>query len=98
RSKRDWSSDVCSSDLAGTRHRPWGRLRASPAQASGDAPVRPSPLALARTPPPAVRRGAARKLVANRALWHARSRLSALRPLRARSEERRVGKESGWHG
>ena len=45
-------------------------------------------LALARTPPEAVRQGAARKLVANRALWHARGRLSALRASRARRNPR----------
>ena len=38
---------------------------------------------LTRAPPEAVRRGVACELVTNRALWHARGRFSALRPLRA---------------
>src|SRR5438067_725701 len=83
RSKRDWSSDVCSSDLP--RHAPAGRAPRH----------RRSRLRDGRPDPAAAHADGGGPDGWHRPLHrHARTGGSARR--RGRSEERRVGKECGW--
>src|SRR5690606_40610011 len=87
RFSRDWSSDVCSSDLEPPPHAPC-------------APLPPSPHApCARRPKPTVPSRPPRSLP-SRAQQQQQQQLAPFPLQQPRSEERRVGKEcsSGWAG
>src|SRR5699024_11855049 len=96
RSKRDWSSDVCSSDLAAdvielADHDRDAREILTRAAAHAAASLN----AAAQGHVPPIMSAVGGLAHSDRFLRQIRSELAALRP-DARSEERRVGKEGGY--